>query len=200
VHHAAGLFGYDISRKHGDAAVERWIADHAPASAASPPPADPAFRRPLMASSVSRISTTVRSSARPSWFARPSASAPTSIRATRCAQPQVVLDAVPAAAATARWRPRSAMPPATASNGRPPHRHLRVGRSDPPAVRAVRARLVQPRHALPAVGARASARPVTRSSPSTSPRMAAAPAIARPCRISPARCSRWRAGSVPQQR
>ena len=39
VHHEAGLFGYDLARKHGDAAVERWIADHVPAPAArSTPP------------------------------------------------------------------------------------------------------------------------------------------------------------------
>jgi AcrR family transcriptional regulator len=33
VHHEAGLFGYDQARRHGDAAVERWIRNHAPASA-----------------------------------------------------------------------------------------------------------------------------------------------------------------------
>ena len=38
VHHEAGLFGYDLARKHGDAAVERWIADHAPAPAARSTP------------------------------------------------------------------------------------------------------------------------------------------------------------------
>ena len=30
VHHEAGLFGYDVARRHGDAAVERWIAAYAP--------------------------------------------------------------------------------------------------------------------------------------------------------------------------
>jgi AcrR family transcriptional regulator len=30
VHHDAGLYGYDSARRHGDAAVERWIASHAP--------------------------------------------------------------------------------------------------------------------------------------------------------------------------
>jgi AcrR family transcriptional regulator len=30
VHHEAGLFGYDIARRHGDAAVERWIAANSP--------------------------------------------------------------------------------------------------------------------------------------------------------------------------
>ena len=30
VHHEAGLFGYDVARRHGDAAVERWIANHSP--------------------------------------------------------------------------------------------------------------------------------------------------------------------------
>lgn len=30
VHHQAGLFGYDVARRHGDAAVERWIAAYAP--------------------------------------------------------------------------------------------------------------------------------------------------------------------------
>jgi AcrR family transcriptional regulator len=29
-HHEAGLFGYDIARRHGDAAVERWISSNAP--------------------------------------------------------------------------------------------------------------------------------------------------------------------------
>ena len=38
VHHEAGLFGYDLARKHGDAAVERWIADHVPAPAARSTP------------------------------------------------------------------------------------------------------------------------------------------------------------------
>ena len=30
VHHEAGLFGYDQARRHGDAAVERWIAFNSP--------------------------------------------------------------------------------------------------------------------------------------------------------------------------
>ena len=30
VHHEAGLFGYDVARRHGDAAVERWIAAYSP--------------------------------------------------------------------------------------------------------------------------------------------------------------------------
>lgn len=30
VHHEAGLFGYDVARRHGDAAVERWIAANSP--------------------------------------------------------------------------------------------------------------------------------------------------------------------------
>ena len=30
VHHEAGLFGYDVARRHGDAAVERWIASSSP--------------------------------------------------------------------------------------------------------------------------------------------------------------------------
>jgi len=30
VHHEAGLFGYEAARRHGDAAVERWIANHSP--------------------------------------------------------------------------------------------------------------------------------------------------------------------------
>jgi hypothetical protein len=30
VHHEAGLFGYDNARRHGDAAVERWIAAYSP--------------------------------------------------------------------------------------------------------------------------------------------------------------------------
>ena len=30
VHHEAGLFGYDTARRHGDAAVERWIAAYSP--------------------------------------------------------------------------------------------------------------------------------------------------------------------------
>ena len=30
VHHEAGLFGYDVARRHGDAAVERWIAASSP--------------------------------------------------------------------------------------------------------------------------------------------------------------------------
>lgn len=30
VHHEAGLFGYDRARRHGDAAVERWIAANSP--------------------------------------------------------------------------------------------------------------------------------------------------------------------------
>ena len=29
VHHEAGLFGYEQARRHGDAAVERWLASHA---------------------------------------------------------------------------------------------------------------------------------------------------------------------------
>jgi AcrR family transcriptional regulator len=31
-HHEAGLFGYDTARRHGDAAVERWIAAYTPAT------------------------------------------------------------------------------------------------------------------------------------------------------------------------
>lgn len=30
VHHESGLFGYDRARRHGDTAVERWIAAHSP--------------------------------------------------------------------------------------------------------------------------------------------------------------------------
>ncbi|WP_036168842.1 TetR/AcrR family transcriptional regulator [Noviluteimonas dokdonensis] len=30
VHHEAGLFGYDVARRHGDVAVERWIASNSP--------------------------------------------------------------------------------------------------------------------------------------------------------------------------
>jgi len=30
VHHESGLFGYEQARRHGDAAVERWIANHSP--------------------------------------------------------------------------------------------------------------------------------------------------------------------------
>ena len=30
VHHESGLFGYDLARRHGDSAVERWIANHSP--------------------------------------------------------------------------------------------------------------------------------------------------------------------------
>ena len=30
VHHAAGLFGFEAARRHGDAAVERWIASNSP--------------------------------------------------------------------------------------------------------------------------------------------------------------------------
>ena len=30
VHHEAGLFGYEAARRHGDTAVERWIANHSP--------------------------------------------------------------------------------------------------------------------------------------------------------------------------
>ena len=30
VHHESGLFGYAQARRHGDAAVERWIAAHSP--------------------------------------------------------------------------------------------------------------------------------------------------------------------------
>ena len=30
VHHQAGLFGFDVARARGDAAVERWIAANAP--------------------------------------------------------------------------------------------------------------------------------------------------------------------------
>ena len=30
VHHEAGLFGFDLARRHGEAAVERWFAAHAP--------------------------------------------------------------------------------------------------------------------------------------------------------------------------
>lgn len=30
VHHKAGLFGYDQARRHGDAAVERWIVANSP--------------------------------------------------------------------------------------------------------------------------------------------------------------------------
>jgi hypothetical protein len=30
VHHEAGLFGYENARRHGDAAVERWIAAYSP--------------------------------------------------------------------------------------------------------------------------------------------------------------------------
>jgi AcrR family transcriptional regulator len=29
-HHEAGVFGYDVARRHGDSAIERWIAHHAP--------------------------------------------------------------------------------------------------------------------------------------------------------------------------
>ena len=32
VHHEAGLFGYDQARRHGDAAVERWILANSPRS------------------------------------------------------------------------------------------------------------------------------------------------------------------------
>ena len=47
-HHEAGLFGYDVARRHGDAAVERWIAASSPQS---PPNADrtpepPPWQRP----------------------------------------------------------------------------------------------------------------------------------------------------------
>ncbi|GAB3367126.1 TetR/AcrR family transcriptional regulator [Lysobacter rhizosphaerae] len=30
VHHESGLFGYEQARRHGDTAVERWIANHSP--------------------------------------------------------------------------------------------------------------------------------------------------------------------------
>lgn len=30
VHHEAGLFGFDLARRHGEAAVERWFASHTP--------------------------------------------------------------------------------------------------------------------------------------------------------------------------
>jgi AcrR family transcriptional regulator len=30
VHHEAGLFGYETARRHGDTAVERWIANYSP--------------------------------------------------------------------------------------------------------------------------------------------------------------------------
>lgn len=30
VHHDAGLYGYEIARRHGDAAVERWFSAHSP--------------------------------------------------------------------------------------------------------------------------------------------------------------------------
>jgi hypothetical protein len=30
VHHESGLFGYEQARRHGDTAVERWIAAHSP--------------------------------------------------------------------------------------------------------------------------------------------------------------------------
>ncbi len=30
VHHEAGLFGYDMARRHGDLAVGRWLAAHSP--------------------------------------------------------------------------------------------------------------------------------------------------------------------------
>jgi hypothetical protein len=30
VHHESGLFGYERARRHGDRAVERWIANYSP--------------------------------------------------------------------------------------------------------------------------------------------------------------------------
>ncbi len=37
VHHQAGLFGYEQARGHGEAAVERWFAAHAPSTRAPSP-------------------------------------------------------------------------------------------------------------------------------------------------------------------
>ena len=99
VHHEAGLFGYDVPARHGDAAVERWIAAHSPTPPELPDEvlAMASLRCPELARSFAlNVRLVVRARRIPA-----SAACSTPERPSRARRP-VVLHALPLVAALVR--------------------------------------------------------------------------------------------------
>ena len=144
--HEAGLFGYERARApRRQPPLERWIAAHVlpliRRTRCAMPSICPQLARPFVIRSAA-VAARQLPAGGPVASGRRRCAAPASCSARRSQSSRTrALPRRPARRVRSRLRHR-----------RPAHPHLRLGRSAGRSLRAVRARLVQPRHAIPAAG------------------------------------------------